>query len=168
MTDATAEEVEPEKKSGKKGLVVGLVLALVGAGGGYFSTISGLIPLGTKPAGDHALTTADHGTAAPDALPDVAYVDLQPIMVSLLGEGDQRHLRFHAQLEVPEQYRADVEKIRPRIVDVLNGYLRAIEIGDLNDPLALTRLRGHMQRRINIVAGEGRVKDVLVMEFVLN
>lgn len=168
MTDATADEVEPEKKSGKKGLIVGLVLALVGAGGGYFATVSGLIPLGAPPAEDHDVASADHGAAMPDALPDVAYVDLQPIMVSLLGEGGQRHLRFHAQLEVPERYLADVEKIRPRIIDVLNGYLRAIEIGDLNDPLALTRLRGHMQRRINIVAGEGRVNDVLVMEFVLN
>lgn len=168
MTDATADEVEPEKKSGKKGLIVGLVLALVGAGGGFYATVSGLIPLGAQPAEEHAEAGGDHGAVVPDALPNVAYVDLQPIMVSLLGEGEQRHLRFHAQLEVPEQYLADVEKIRPRIVDVLNGYLRAIEISDLSDPLALTRLRGHMQRRINIVAGEGRVKDVLVMEFVLN
>ncbi|AAV93526.1 flagellar basal body-associated FliL family protein [Ruegeria pomeroyi] len=168
MTDATADEVEPEKKSGKKGLIVGLVLALVGAGGGFYATVSGLIPLGAQPAEEHGESGGDHGAVVPDALPNVAYVDLQPIMVSLLGEGGQRHLRFHAQLEVPEQYLADVEKIRPRIVDVLNGYLRAIEISDLSDPLALTRLRGHMQRRINIVAGEGRVKDVLVMEFVLN
>ncbi len=63
---------------------------------------------------------------------------------------------------------ADVEKMKPRIMDVLNGYLRAIEVSDLEDSLALMRIRGHLLRRIEIVVGEGLVRDVLVMEFVLN
>ncbi|MCV2887485.1 flagellar basal body-associated FliL family protein [Ruegeria aquimaris] len=168
MADATADAIEPEKKSGKKGLIVGLVLAIAGAGGGYFATVSGLIPLGghAQHATHDAPAQDDHGT--PAALPNVGYVDLQPIMVSLASGGEQRHLRFHAQLEVNEAYIADVEKIRPRIVDVLNSYLRAVEVSDLDGPLSLPRLRGHMQRRINIVAGEGRITDVLIMEFVLN
>ncbi|MCE8513833.1 flagellar basal body-associated FliL family protein [Ruegeria pomeroyi] len=168
MTDTTADEVELEKKPGKKSLVIGLVLALAGSGAGYFATASGTIRLGAHPVESDTEAGVSYGAQLPDQLPDIAFVDLQPIMVSLLRENGQRHLRFHAQLEVPEHYLADVEKIRPRIVDVLNGYLRAVEIDDLSDPLALTRLRGHMQRRINIVAGEGRVNDVLVMEFVLN
>ena len=31
------------------GLVVGVILALVGAGGGYYATTSGLLPFGAKP-----------------------------------------------------------------------------------------------------------------------
>ena len=56
----------------------------------------------------------------------------------------------------------------PRILDVLNGYLRAVEVAELGDANALVRLRSQMLRRIQIVTGEGRVRDLLVTEFVLN
>jgi flagellar protein FliL len=56
----------------------------------------------------------------------------------------------------------------PRIVDVLNGYLRAVEVREFEDPAALVRLRAQMLRRVQIVTGEGRVRDLLVTEFVLN
>ncbi len=77
-------------------------------------------------------------------------------------------MRFRAQLEVPSKYKADVETLLPRVVDVLNSYLRALETGDLTDPSALVRLRAQMLRRVQIVTGEGRVNDLLIMEFVVN
>ena len=77
-------------------------------------------------------------------------------------------MRFSAQLEVPPDRVIEVEGIKPRIVDVLNGYLRAVETADLEDPAALVRLRAQMLRRVQIVAGEGRVSDLLIMEFVMN
>jgi flagellar FliL protein len=108
------------------------------------------------------------GTEKPlKALPDVVFVDLPPVIVSIKS-GDSRHLKFHAQLEVNPEHLSDVEKMKPRIMDVLNGYLRAVHVGDLEDSLALMRIRGHLLRRIGIVVGEDRVRDVLVMEFVLN
>ena len=36
------------------------------------------------------------------------------------------------------------------------------------DPAALPRLRAQMLRRIQVVLGEGKVRDLLVTEFVLN
>lgn len=165
MTDATADEAEPPKKSGKKGLVVGLILAIAGGVGGYFITASGLLPIG---AAEIAADTEKKDKEAPvKALADVTFVDLPPVIVSV-NAGDSRHLKFHAQLEVNAGYGAEVEKMQPRIMDVLNSYLRAIELTDLEDSLALMRIRGHLLRRIGIVVGEGRVRDVLVMEFVLN
>jgi flagellar FliL protein len=65
-------------------------------------------------------------------------------------------------------YRADVEHLMPRVVDVLNSYLRALELGDLTDSAALMRLRAQMLRRLQVVTGEGRINDLLIMEFVLN
>ena len=62
----------------------------------------------------------------------------------------------------------EVTLLIPRILDVLNGYLRAVEVSELGDPNALVRLRSQMLRRIQIVTGEGRVRDLLVTEFVLN
>ena len=56
----------------------------------------------------------------------------------------------------------------PRILDVLNTYLRAVEVRDLEEPAALVRLRAQMLRRVQVVTGEGRVRDLLVTEFVMN
>lgn len=165
MTDATADEAEATKKSGKKGLVLGLFLALVGGVGGYFITASGLLPFANQEVAKDADKKGEG--ASVKGLPDVAFVDLPPVIISV-NTSDSRHLKFHAQLEVNAGYTADIEKMQPRIMDVLNSYLRAVELTDLEDSLALVRIRGHLLRRIGIVVGEGRVRDVLVMEFVLN
>lgn len=165
MTDATAEEAEVPKKAGKKGLMVGVILALAGAAGGYVLTTSGMLPFGATP--EAAEIRDEKKNNPPKALPDVGFIDLPPVIVSV-NASQSRHLKFHAQLEVNAAYISDVNKMQPRIMDVLNGYLRAVEISDLEDSLALMRIRGHLLRRIEIVVGEGRVRDVLVMEFVLN
>lgn len=180
MTDAVAEAPEEEKpaKSSKLPLIVGLVLGLTGAGGGYFAVTSGILPFGPKAdqseAGQEAVGTheQDAGNSltegTPKPLPEIAYVPVEPIVVTLLKGSNVQHLRFRAQLEVVEKYKQDVEKVLPRVTDVLNGYLRALEVRDLEDPLALTRLRAQMLRRIQIVTGKGRVRDLLIMDFVLN
>ncbi|WP_050605123.1 flagellar basal body-associated protein FliL [Ruegeria sp. 6PALISEP08] len=165
MTDATAEQTETTDKKGKKGILIGLILAVSGAAGGYFLTSSGLIPLGGKAAEE---ASQDMEKEKPvKTLADVAFIDLPPVIVSV-NSSNSRRLKFHAQLEVNAPYMADAERMQPRIMDVLNGYLRAVELQDLEDSLALMRIRGHLLRRIGIVVGEGRVRDVLVMEFVLN
>lgn len=172
MTDATADAPEEPAKSGKKPLMIGLVLAVAGAAAGYFGVTMGLIPIGqaAAPAGEHA--KADHADGAhddsPGDLPDVAFVALEPIILSLSESGTIRHLRFRAQLEVEAAYEQDVAAILPRVTDVLNSYLRAIDPADLGDSLALTRLRAQMLRRIQIATGKGRVRDLLIMDFVLN
>jgi hypothetical protein len=62
----------------------------------------------------------------------------------------------------------DVTLLKPRILDVLNSYLRAIDTAAIEDPQAMARLRAQMLRRVQIVTGEGRVRDLLITEFVLN
>ena len=89
------------------------------------------------------------------------------MIVSLSPAAQGRHLRFRAQLEVPSKYASDVEAVLPRVVDVLNGYLRALETRDIESASALTRLRAQMLRRVQIVTGPGRGNDLLIMEFVL-
>ncbi|CAN0580711.1 unnamed protein product [Ectocarpus sp. 12 AP-2014] len=90
------------------------------------------------------------------------------MVISFTGGGRRQLLRFSAELEVSKAYKDDVEVLLPRIVDVLNGYLRALEVSDIDDPMALTRLRAQMLRRIQIVTGRDMVRDLLIMEFVLN
>ena len=57
--------------------------------------------------------------------------------------------------------------VLPRIIDVLNTYLRAVSEDELGKPAALERLRAQMLRRIQVVTEQGQVKDLLITEFVL-
>tara|TARA_R110002072_G_scaffold162987_2_gene315310 strand:- start:372 stop:902 length:531 start_codon:yes stop_codon:yes gene_type:complete len=165
VSDATAPDPESAedaaKKRSKMPLVLGLVFALLGGGGGFMAVQMGLI--GGAPTTDMA--------PVPDPLvplPPVAFVPLEPLLISLPNRSGRQYLRFVAQIEVAPEYAGDVEAIKPRIVDVLNGYLRAVEVSDFDDPNALMRLRAQMLRRVQVVAGEGRVRDLLIMEFVLS
>lgn len=142
-------------------MLIGLVLMLALGGGGFYATYSGMILGG---GGETA-----HGTEGQaGALPDIAFVPVDPLVISLGNQGRNRHLRFVAQLEVEQPRQSEVTLLMPRILDVLNGYLRAVEVRELEDPTALIRLRAQMLRRVQIVTGEGRVRDLLVTEFVLN
>ena len=141
------------------------------AGGGFFAVQSGLLGGGSDAHAEGSATDAhadqqEHVETA--ALPNVSFIEVPQVMVSLGPGGHSQHLRFRASLEVPQQYAADVEAILPRVQDVLNSYLRALEARDIEAPGALVRLRGQMLRRVRLVAGEDRIRDLLVLEFVLN
>ena len=77
-------------------------------------------------------------------------------------------LRFAGQLEVAPEHATEVAGLMPRVLDVLNTYLRAVDVRDLEEPSSLARLRAQMLRRVQVVTGEGRVRDLLITEFVLN
>lgn len=157
------EDGAPKKKS-KLPLIIGVVLALVGGGGGFFAVQSGMI-LGS----DVEMTDTEMPEEDPmEALPDVVFVPIDPLVVTLGPNSRYQYLRFGAQLEVGAEYQADVEGVLPRVSDVLNGYLRAVDIKDLEKPSSLVLLRAQMLRRIQTVVGRDRVNDLLVMEFVLN
>ena len=178
---ATTEHLEePVVKSSKKGLMVGVILALIGGGGGFYATYSGMVSslLGggdgheTAASDSHGDASAEDGHAAPDGYGmssgSTEFLPLESITISLGPRGQSRHLRFSAQLEVNPEHSADVSHLMPRIMDVLNIYLRALDPHELEEPAALLRLRAQMLRRVQIVTGPGFVKDLLVMEFVLN
>lgn len=163
MAEAEApQDAEPKKKS-KLPLIIGLVLFLALGGGGFFAVYSGMILAPAEAEGAHA-------DAAPaEALPnDFAFVAVPSLTISLGSPQDKRHLRFTAQLEVSKSMEKAVTDLMPRILDVVNGYMRAVDMTDLQDPDALVRLRAQMLRRIQIVTGEGHVRDLLITEFVMD
>lgn len=160
MTEETpTDSDEPAPKKGKMGLIIGLVLALVAGGGSFFAIYSGMI-LAPESAEQAA---SEHEETEP--LPAISFVPIEPIVVTV-GRGGSRQLKFRAQLEVAPERTDDVALLMPRILDVLNGYLRAVDLVDLENPAALIKLRAQMLRRIQIVTGEGHVRDLLITEFV--
>ncbi|PZQ97618.1 MAG: flagellar basal body protein FliL [Cereibacter sphaeroides] len=138
-------------------LLLGLGMTAAAGAGGFYATYSGLFLGSAKTEGAKA-----------EALPDIAFVAVDPLILMVKGADGDRYLRFASQLEVPKDHAEEVRMLMPRILDVLNGYLRAVEVAELEDPTALVRLRAQMLRRIQIVTGEGRVQDLLISEFVLN
>jgi len=163
MTEAaTGENGGEVKKASKLGPILGLVLCLLGGGLGFFAVSNGFVPIG----GEAAQKTEPH--AAPSALPDVAFVDIPTLIVTLPPGAQNGHLRFSGQIEVPSEYRGDVEFLLPRIQDAMNGYLRALSAEDIEGPGALFRIRLHLFRRIVTVVGLGKVNGLLVTEFILN
>ena len=160
MAEAKAPQDAAPRKSSKLPLVLGLVLFLALGGGGFYAVYSGMILAPAKEG--HAKSK---GT---DTAPELAFVPITPVTISLGKAADNHHLRFTAQLEVNKDKEKAVTDLVPRILDVMNGYLRAVSLAELEDPDALVRLRSQMLRRIQIVTGEGHVRDLLVTEFVLD
>ena len=147
---------EPAAKGGKKGLLVMLIGALVAGGGGFFATYSGML------GGGESQSPAGHVET------EYSFVPLDSLIVSLGPRARAQTLKFTAELEVEPEAQAEVEVLRPRILDVLNDYLRAVEEAELEDPAALSLLRAQMLRRIQTVVGDGKVRDLLILEFILS
>ena len=154
MSDATADELDEPGGKSRKGLMIGRVLALVGGAGGFAFT-SGMISLG----GDK-----EHKTMGEE----FAFVPVEPMTILLGNSAERRYLRFRAELEVDASKKSEVEAALPRVVDVLNTYLRSLGMADIEDPSSLLTLRAQMRRRIDLVVGCDAVHDLLVMEFVVN
>ena len=164
---AAAEDIEadaPKRKKSALPLMLGLVVALALGGGGFFAAYSGML--------DSLLGGKEHDggekSAPAGPLPPIAFVEMEPMLISLGEPGATRHLRFRAHFEVMPGQSDAVTAQLPRVMDVLNSYLRAISIAELENPAALIRLRAQMLRRVQLVVGENRVRDLLVTEFVLN
>ena len=178
------EEAAPKKKGMLIPLVAGLVLAIAGGGGGFWATTSG--PLASMFGGDEMASEdssedeyaggdgyadeggGDYGDDYGGGYVNVAFVPLERVTISLGSDSSSRHLIFAAQLEVAPEYSDEVTALTPRIVDVLNSYLRVVGIDELSEPTSLARLRAQMLHRIQIVTGDGRVRDLLITEFVVN
>ena len=163
-----AEAGEGEaKKSGGMGLIIGIVAALLLGGGGFYATYSGLLLGGDA---EHSEANAKEKKPEPVMPPidKIAFVPIEKLVVSLGTKASASHLQFSAELEVAPDNQEEVTTLMPRILDVLNTYLRAVDEQDLESPSAMIRLRAQMLRRVQIVTGEGLVNDLLITEFVLN
>ena len=164
MTDATLSTKEPRNQSKKTIIASGLGALVLGATA-FFITYSGLLPNSAEKANGHVEVS---GLLEQGSEQEVAFVALDPLVISLGKFASARHLRFRAHLEVELGIVDGVEHMMPRIMDVLNTYLRAVSESELEDPTAMGRLRAQMFRRVQVVIGREGVRDLLITEFILN
>jgi flagellar FliL protein len=162
MKDGVAEVVEARPAAAPRrrwlGRALGLGVALAVGGGGFYAVRSGLF----DPSAFWGAGASAEASAA-----DVAFIAIEPIVVTLPPGRSAKLLRFSGHLEVVPEYETEVGVLMPRVRDVLNTYLRAVDVADLEQPAALMRLRSQMLRRVQVVVGDGRVRDLLVIEFLL-
>lgn len=169
MADETTTEDTPPKKRSKMPIILGFVLALLGGGGGFFLTSKGLIG-GSTPSDSDSKVAAEkegHSDGAKVIASIGEFIAVDPVVVNLPPGSKHALLRFSVQLEVAHDYASEVEQQLPRVTDILNTYLRAVDPADLEGRAALLRIRSHLRARLDVVLGPDRVQDILIMEFIL-
>lgn len=170
MAEATEDQTEAAegdnapKKQGLKGLLLALLPALLLGGGAFFATYTGMA---TLPFGGAAETSESKKTKPEPKSFDVAYLELDELVVPLSPRARSRFLVFQASIEAAPEDIPALEQIRPRILDVFNTYLRAIEEKELDEPSAMALLRARLLRRLGVVAAPVAPKDLLITTFVL-
>lgn len=155
-----ADEADAKPKKGK-GLLMGMLAAVLLGAGGAYATYSGLLTLpflGKAPAPEAAVASVDSSTA---------YVVLDPIVVELGRGARDGRLRVALTLQTNARSRAAVEDRRYRVVDTLNSFLRAVDMRDLRDASKIEMIRARMLRRVLLETPRGAVSDVLISEFVI-
>lgn len=147
-------------KRSRKIALASLALAIVGSAGGFAAMYFDALKFVNSSA------SADpKAQEYPTEM--FSYIPIEPLNATISNGNDRFQLRFSAQLEVNKGNEDHVSFLMPRIVDVLNTYLRAIEPDDFTDEFTLIRLRSHVLHRINLVVGEDAVRDVMITEFIL-
>ena len=162
MSDATDLEADVPKKGKLKGLLMAIGVMLTAAGGSFGALYTGMV--------DNPFESGkpEPVTVEAEKKPKQAFVALDPLIVPLRSNGVEAYLRIAIQLDVYEPYKKETESLKPRLTDMLLSYLRALSPEDIEDKNSLLKLRTHMLHRARIVVGEGKVRDLLITEFVLN
>ena len=161
MTDSAEPSAAAPPPKRSRALAVALVATVLLGGGSFAGIYTGLLPMPDELIG---------GDAAEAAVPAVqaAFVPLDEMVITLGPDAAARHLKVRLVIEVEPGAEEVVGAISPRVMDVMNTFLRAVDEGDFEQPRRMMRLRAQMLRRVRMVAPAGTVRDVLVQEFVLN
>lgn len=184
MAEASTNAEAPSggtKKSKKKLLMLLLPILLLGAGGGgafmfvpaVHDKVTGLI------GGDGAKKEEEAAVE-----PKPYFVEIPEITVTMPNAGRARQLRIKIALELAKRPgepggggkeggkepkedvgRADV--LSPRIYDGLVLYLRTLRDAEVDGAISIDRMRGDLQRRLDLLLGEGVLKDVLITSLVI-
>jgi len=169
-TNAPGEAARP--KLGSPLLLIACAVAFFAGAGGFLAVRSGLLdpvlamvaaPAGPGVAGGAGQDAGDSAATGP-----AAFVFLTPMVISLGPESRSKHLKVTLAIDVAPGREAEVEPLVPRVIDILQGYLRAVDEREFEIPRSMERLRAQMLRRVQLVTPPGAARDLLIQEFILN
>lgn len=97
------------------------------------------------------------------------FFDMGEVVVNLQTDGKRQvFLKLVIQLELEaEEDKATIEKIKPRIIDNFQTYLRELRLDDLRGSAGLYRLREELLFRVTEAAQPVKVKDVLIQQMLV-
>jgi flagellar FliL protein len=175
---AEAQSVAAGKKKGGKKLIllVLLLLLLIGGGGAAFMFVPAV----------HDKITGLIGGGAPSAKKEAEaieekpyFVEIPEITVTMPNAGRARQLRIKIALELAKHPGAEGGKeekkdsatnpdvLSPRVYDGLVLYLRTLRDAEVDGALSIDRMRGDLQRRLDLLLGDGVLKDVLITSLII-
>jgi flagellar FliL protein len=163
----TAAPLPGKNPSGKKGLIVGIAVALVAAAGGggaaYWKW------------GMAAASAAAHGApaahAAPAEVTDPGMVPFEPFLVNLADEGGQAFLRVTLNVLVASEEDAKALEgkpvVRTRMRSAVLEVLSTQTAARLVTPEGKAELKAAIAAKIDSLKLQVRVHDVLFSDFVV-
>ena len=165
--DASAGDEAPKKKKfTPKKLAIFIGLPIILAGGAYqFGVLDSL--LGGAPAEGEEGHAAE--AEAEEEHHEAIYIDLPDMLVNLLSTGKQpSYLKLSVSLEIDDPLvQPEIEKVKPRIVDRFQVYLRELRADDISGSAGVYRLKEELLARINAAIEPHEVKDVLFREMLI-
>lgn len=161
--ETTGDDAAPKRS--RAPLLIGVALALLLGGGGFFATFSGMVALPFGGGDAKQGKPAPREAFAPGSLP--AFVAVGEMVIPLGPNAKAKFLVIEMQIETRPEDAPAFEALKPRILDVLNTYLRAVEEADVEAPGATLRLRAQMLRRVRAVSAPAEPRDLLITAFVL-
>jgi flagellar FliL protein len=166
-TDASAKN--SRRKGGRLLLFGAAALLLLGAGAGAAWVLVPGVPDAVRKIAFGDPAPAEEGMpVAPGATARPVFVELPEMTLTLPNGGRPRQLRLKLAMEVTgDPAQPPPELMSPRVYDSLVLYLRTLRDGELEGALAMDRLRGDLHRRLDLLLGENRVRDVLITGFVV-
>jgi flagellar protein FliL len=180
-TEATESLASEIPKKSKLPLILMILLPIltlaIGGGVAYFM---GFLNFGAKKPQEHAAsegkgehkaedkTGHQEGAASADEhnkdKPNVSiFHPLPEMMINLNTEtGKVSYLKFQASLELDDQKGIEkLQKVMPRIQDTIQVYVRELKVADLKSSIGIEKLRQELLKRIQLIAKDVKIFDVL-------
>ncbi len=171
MAKEAAKNKQTGGTTGSYGVIIISVFVLVGVivGCFLFFTQFGREIVGLR--NDAVYSENNRLKGVPVRIPDnIHYYELPEMLVNIQASSGKRkpYLRLAIKLELREQDHVELlDKIKPRIIDSFQIYLRELRADDLEGAAGSQRLKEELLKRVNNIGTEVKVYDVLFQVFVV-
>ncbi len=157
----TDEDPPQKKKRRIPFILLAAILLIIGGGAAAYFFVPGIADKA------HEILVHKEGPAQPLPTGPV-FADLPEMAVTLPNGGQARQLRIRISLELtPTPQPAQTAVLSPKVYDALLTYLRTLTDSEVDNSLAIDRIRGDLFRRLTLVLGPNVVRDVLITSLVV-